>query len=198
MYASSYLHRHGRDYMDARNRLLDAALDEFHNNGYKGATTRAIAQRAKVNEVTLFRHFGTKKNLFRAVIDRDLDLTESINKLPKLGGDNLEEDLVKLGLYLTKHMRKRSRVSKLIILDWSHVGFQELETHLPLAIRRLETLFKAMGAKEPYITAIAFQSFLLRSVLFESFFGEDPFVKLNKRNLHRFAGLIVNGMKGGD
>ena len=40
--------------------LLDAALLVIGERGVKGATTRLIAERAGVNEVTLFRKFGTK------------------------------------------------------------------------------------------------------------------------------------------
>ena len=51
---------------DARKRLLKAALEEFVLSGYKGASTRAITERAGVNEVTLFRQFGSKKGLLKA------------------------------------------------------------------------------------------------------------------------------------
>lgn len=47
----------------ARTRLLVAALVEVAERGLRGATTRRIAGRAGVNEVTLFRHFGSKSAL---------------------------------------------------------------------------------------------------------------------------------------
>ncbi|HDP97048.1 MAG TPA: TetR/AcrR family transcriptional regulator [Euryarchaeota archaeon] len=52
----------------ARERILDSALVEFGRNGYSGATTRGIAARAEVNEVTVFRNFGSKKELFKSVL----------------------------------------------------------------------------------------------------------------------------------
>ena len=51
---------------DARQRLMKAALEEFVLSGYKGASTRAITERAGVNEVTLFRQFGSKCGLLKA------------------------------------------------------------------------------------------------------------------------------------
>lgn len=54
----------------ARERLLDAAAELFHEHGQRGTTTRAIAARAQVNEVTLFRHFAAKEDLLAAAIDR--------------------------------------------------------------------------------------------------------------------------------
>jgi AcrR family transcriptional regulator len=53
---------------ETRQRILDAAVQLFSERGYDGATTRAIAALAGVNEVTLFRHFGSKKSLFQAML----------------------------------------------------------------------------------------------------------------------------------
>jgi AcrR family transcriptional regulator len=53
---------------DIRTKILDAALQVFAETGYRGATTRRIAQEADVNEVTLFRHFGSKEELIRAAV----------------------------------------------------------------------------------------------------------------------------------
>jgi len=54
--------------MDARDLLLEAALKVFAEHGTRGATTRRIAQTAGVNEVTLFRHFGSKDGLLREAL----------------------------------------------------------------------------------------------------------------------------------
>lgn len=51
-----------------RDLILEAALIEFGEKGFDGTTTKGIAQRAKVNEVTLFRTFKSKKDLLKAVI----------------------------------------------------------------------------------------------------------------------------------
>lgn len=52
----------------ARQLLLSAAARVFARDGLEGATTRAISREAGVNEVTLFRHFGTKEHLIEAVV----------------------------------------------------------------------------------------------------------------------------------
>ena len=51
-----------------RRRILDAALDVFAASGTRAATTRRIAELAGVNEVTLFRHFGTKGELLDSAL----------------------------------------------------------------------------------------------------------------------------------
>ena len=46
--------------MDAREKILLAATALYAETGFRGATTRQIAELAGVNEVTLFRQFGSK------------------------------------------------------------------------------------------------------------------------------------------
>ena len=50
-------------------RLIEAALDLFAERGVTETTTKAVAERAQVNEVTLFRNFGNKYRLLLAVIE---------------------------------------------------------------------------------------------------------------------------------
>ncbi len=56
--------------MTVRDQLLDAAARLYAAAGYRGATTRRIAMQAGVNEITLFRHFGSKDALMREAIMR--------------------------------------------------------------------------------------------------------------------------------
>ena len=50
-----------------RQRILEAAAESFQSLGYARTTTQAIAAKAGVAEVTIFRHFGDKQKLFQAV-----------------------------------------------------------------------------------------------------------------------------------
>lgn len=52
------------EYGTGRARLLAAAREVFAAKGYRGATTRDIAERAELTEPMLFRHFGSKAALF--------------------------------------------------------------------------------------------------------------------------------------
>ncbi|WP_240658585.1 TetR/AcrR family transcriptional regulator [Microbacterium sp. CPCC 204701] len=53
---------------DARERILAAAIDEFGEQGYDGATMRAIAARAGVDSALVHHYFGTKADLFAETI----------------------------------------------------------------------------------------------------------------------------------
>lgn len=51
-------------------RILDAAIRLISEKGYAAATTRSIAELAGVNEVTIFRHYGNKRAILKAIIDK--------------------------------------------------------------------------------------------------------------------------------
>lgn len=54
--------------MESRCRILDAAARVYAEFGFRGATTRRIATAAGVNEVTLFRAFGSKEALIEEAL----------------------------------------------------------------------------------------------------------------------------------
>ena len=55
---------------ERREEILDAALDEFAEHGYHGGSTEGIARRAGISQPYVFRLFGTKQGLFKAVVAR--------------------------------------------------------------------------------------------------------------------------------
>ena len=55
---------------ERREAVLDAALEEFALHGLVGASTEAIAETAGISQPYVFRLFGTKKELFKAVVAR--------------------------------------------------------------------------------------------------------------------------------
>src|SRR5690349_7987572 len=90
--------------MDIRDRILDAAKKIYALHGFRGATTRLIAIEAGVNEVTLFRTFGSKAALFEAVMSAHV-ANAPIPELP----DNPEDPEREMTDWVTavlSHMRE--------------------------------------------------------------------------------------------
>ncbi|MGD0912509.1 MAG: TetR/AcrR family transcriptional regulator [Terracidiphilus sp.] len=54
------------------NRILAAAASLFSELGYNGVSTRDIASAAGVNEVTIYRHFPRKRDLYISVLSAEL------------------------------------------------------------------------------------------------------------------------------
>ncbi len=56
----------------SRERVLDAATAVFAARGYRGGSTQRIAERAGVNQATVFRIFNSKRELYLKVLERKL------------------------------------------------------------------------------------------------------------------------------
>lgn len=54
---------------DRRAQIIDSAMKVFIEKGYNGATTADISKEAEISEVTLFRYFSSKKELFMEVLE---------------------------------------------------------------------------------------------------------------------------------
>lgn len=54
---------------DRRAQILDAAMSVFVEKGFTASTTLEIAKAANISEVTLFRHFASKQEIFLAGIE---------------------------------------------------------------------------------------------------------------------------------
>lgn len=55
---------------NTRQSILEAALREFHQNGFKGARTTRIAAAAGISRTMLHYYFNTKEALFEAVLNQ--------------------------------------------------------------------------------------------------------------------------------
>src|SRR4051812_32462888 len=76
---SSTATRHGRMTADERrDAIIAAGVAEFATGGLVGASTDAIARRAGVSQPYVFQLFGTKKDLFLAVVRRCFERTRLV------------------------------------------------------------------------------------------------------------------------
>ena len=55
---------------DRRLQILAVAVSLFSKRGFRGTTTKEIAQAAGVSEAMVFRHFATKEELYTAILNR--------------------------------------------------------------------------------------------------------------------------------
>lgn len=104
---------------ETRTRILEAAARVFAEKGYARATTRAIASAADVNEVTLFRHFGNKRNLFSAVMQEFGGPAVTAALEAGLTGEYID-DLVVMGTELLKVLLERRDALRLMLCEAAH------------------------------------------------------------------------------
>lgn len=130
--------------MDTRERILQAAARVYAQHGFRGATTRLIAIEAGVNEVSLFRTFGSKAALFEAMMQSHA-ASLPVPGLPDAPSDP-QGELTPWCTALLAHMREwRSIIRK---------SFGELEERPEAANMMCEGPNCAAEALAAYITRL--------------------------------------------
>lgn len=99
-----------------RERILRAARVVFERNGTRGTTTREVAERAGVNEATLFRHFGNKTTLLEAMREWSLDKAAFGAALEGLGGD-VQGDLIQICTALYERMLRNQALIRISLAE---------------------------------------------------------------------------------
>jgi AcrR family transcriptional regulator len=117
-------------------RLIDAAGRIFARDGLEAATTRDIARDAGLNEVTLFRHFGTKEGVLAAVVRRTFGPGERAERMPDTG--DLRADLSEFARQYERALRRN------LALVRTCVG--EIHRHRDYAARVLQAIFQPLRA----------------------------------------------------
>ncbi len=185
-------------------RILDAALELISKDGLKATTTKAIAEKASVNEVTLFRHFESKEKLFLAVIDREAMVRFEIIQHDIEPSGDLVEELTMIGNFMSKAMVGKANFFKLMVMEVNRYPeiFDHIGTVPMAAIDMLKKYFdkaKEMGIvrKDVHseIMAITYFSYLFRILVTTAFLGDDIFMKNRTGDgMRQFAEIFVNGV----
>ena len=100
---------------EIKNRILSAAARVYSQHGFRGATTRLIATEAGVNEVTLFRTFGSKAELLQAMLQSQV----SAHAAPMLSDDisNPQETLSEWCASLIEYVREHAHMIRKTIAE---------------------------------------------------------------------------------
>lgn len=141
--------------MDTRDKILEAALELFSQNGYHATTTRKIAELAEVNEVTLFRQFNSKQKLFLEIISQIQKMGLDADRL-----DQFEDQPRQLIDFVINEMSemletnpRQYRLMQYAILEGVE-GFKEEFAFIIMdkAIKRISAAFKKLQRDNQTVT----------------------------------------------
>lgn len=139
--------------MTKKDQLLHSALQLFAEQGYDATSTMAIAKGADVSEGLLFRHFGSKQGLLKAIIAEGLNqVVETLKPLAELKEG---ENAIALHLKLTAEALKQHTqfwrlLHTLRFNDKVRLLMQaDLEKSQMFINTALQAYFKQIGSKSP-------------------------------------------------
>ena len=102
---------------ETRCRIIAATRELYARKGSRGTTTREVADRAGVNEATLFRHFGTKGQLISAMLDHysESSLPEMLERCRRM--PTIETQLRELAALSIESMRRKEDLIKVSLAE---------------------------------------------------------------------------------
>lgn len=161
--------------MENRDRILAAAARVYAELGFRGATTRRIADEAGVNEVTLFRLFGSKSALITEALRLRAHASEG-SRLPERPVDPVAE----LTSWVTGQLHQMRQQRSLILQTMSELHERpeftdcacEGPEHAHQELRRYVARLVTGGwvaAEREHVAAVA----MLLGTLFSDAVGRD-------------------------
>ena len=189
---------------ETRQQIITAAMQLFGQVGYSQVTTRAIAKAAGVNEVTLFRHFGTKKQLLLACIEAFNAASFAAIFEENLPG-NYPEDILSMAQMQIRDTTAHLNVLRLLLCDARNLP--ELREAMLAGGRtnlaRLSRYFQEQidhGVIRPgysaELLATAFDSLFSSNVLFENLFQNSLSPRLpGAEVIQSLVDLFVRGTR---
>ena len=181
------LGRRRRSTQEVLSQLMNAACTEFETNGYSRTKTATIAQKAGVSETLLFKHFGTKANLFHDTIFKAFNehFTKFKEAHPVAEGDaasRLEITRQYIG-EVQNFFAQHSRMLMLLITSQSYEAdevkgiddVKGLHDYLLTTSKMIESRLETTPTIDPLLTASIAFSTILSCVLFRNWlFPQDP------------------------
>ena len=145
-------------------KLLDAAIEAFSENGFKGTSTRDIADRAGVHHPLITYHFKNKDQLWRAATgqifrDFNISLVKAMAEIPEIDPKAKAEAFIRTYLHFS---RSQPALHRIILQEASYQSDRLawlIDNHLkPLfeEVHRSLTDLQQIGIAPPGSAALLF------------------------------------------
>jgi AcrR family transcriptional regulator len=183
---------------DTRTRILTAAREIFEGNGTRGTTTREVADRAGVNEATLFRHFGSKAALLSAMREHACQFEALREMVATLSGDDIDADLKRIAQEGVSRMHGQRQLMCISIAEEHEDPQDAPEWRAPDAILELLTEFFASRVADgrltgdPQFLAQTFMGLMFQYIVARRLWRSDV---IDRVTIDRLVEVFLNGVR---
>lgn len=192
---------------DRREQILHGAMELFAEKGFRGATTREIAQHLGISEALMFKYFPSKEALYRAIIQKRTDGSEEMF-FPKEAVQAKDDRQVFRSVASNLLARNTGDPTFMRLILYSALEGHELsriffENHVMEKTRLLADYIrqrikeKAFKPVPPLLAARAFMGMIIHYVQFREIHGMKNIMKFSqKKAVQTFVDTFLNGLTG--
>lgn len=169
-------------YKEKSIQILEAARALFAENGYASVSTKSLALKANVNEITIFRHFGSKEKLFDSMFDHFViePLASDLNQLQL---PNVKDLLFTIGNAFHQYFVENLQLIKVSFNNQNQLSKEHKLQKYPVEIKEIISQqiskLKKLSAAEAETFSICFiaaiQGICLNLYVFKTIYGKTDF-----------------------
>ena len=194
---------------ERRQVIIDAALALFARKGFRGTTTKEIAQAAGCSEATIFKHFTTKDELYSAILASKVAIEETLARAAHAAARKDDAGVFRaVGLEALIRTEEDPSLMRLLLFSaleghkLSHVFFESEVRRLHeflsnyIAQRISDGIFRSVN---PLVAARGFVGMIVHYLLMHEIFGvKRPVGVLPEQVVDTFVRLFLSGIERND
>ena len=197
---------------ERRQQILGVAMRLFSQHGFRGTTTKEIAQAAGVSEAMVFRHFANKQELYSAILDFKA-CSGSLGDPREFLADALQRKddravFTELARALMHHHESDQEFLRLL----THAALEEHELAAMFWERTIRTMYEFLGGYvrerqrdgafrqiEPYVVVRAFLGTIIHHSLNNTLWDKRRSLidMTNERAASEFTEILLRGVAAG-
>ncbi len=166
---------------ERREQIVQAAVELFSRRGFRGTTTREIAEAVGVSEAAVFKYFATKEDLYTAIIETKARTDEVIATAEPAAARRDDAGVFRaVGLRFLEETQRDTSLMRLLLFS-ALEGHELSEMFFRSRVRRLHEFladYIQAGAAagrfrpmDPMLAARAFLGMVFHNLLIHELFG---------------------------
>jgi len=166
---------------ERRRLIVETALALFSQKGFRGTTTKEIAEAAGCSEATIFKHFTTKEELYSAILEAKVVIEQTLAKAAHAAARKDDAGVFRaVGLEILTQTEQDPSLMRLLLYS-ALEGHELSELFFQSRVRRLHEFLSAYiqgriadGVFRPMdslVTARAFVGMVVHYLLIHEIFG---------------------------
>jgi TetR/AcrR family transcriptional regulator len=191
---------------DRRAQIVEVARSLFSKKGFRGTTTREIAEEAAISEATIFKHFKCKKDLYAAIIEMCCNDPEGDFVLTKqIQGKHGREAFLSIAECLISRYEEDATFGRLLMFgalegtEFSDLFLRSKGVELlEFLSSEISTLTKegVFIERDPEVSARAFLGMVVHYGMTQEIYGFKRFFKRPSSEVAAcFVDIFFDGMK---
>ncbi|MBI3989329.1 MAG: TetR/AcrR family transcriptional regulator [candidate division NC10 bacterium] len=191
---------------ERRRQIVEAAADLFARKGFRGTTTREIAEAVGVSEAMIFKYFPTKEELYSAIIEAKAKTEEILAAAAVAATSNDDAGVFRaVGQVMIETTEADPTLMRLLLFS-ALEGHELSEMFFESRVRRLHEFLSTYIQQriadghfrkvDPLVTARGFVGMVVHYLLIHEVFGvKRPPHSSPEEVVSTFVNIFLEGLK---